>query len=187
MDFAELHRISVADFDRRMDALEEEHLHLPTPCTEWDVRTLINHVVYEDRWCVPLLAGATLEEVGTRFDGDLLGDDPKKAWKEARDEALAAVGEPGALERIVNVSWGQISAVDYVNQLTLDHAIHGWDLARGIGADETIDERVLRPIYDYVSANEELVRGSGVFGDRQEVGNDADLQAKVLAILGRRA
>ena len=47
-----------------------------TPCTEWDVRALVNHVLGEIRWAVPLFAGSTIAEVGDRFDGDLLGDDP---------------------------------------------------------------------------------------------------------------
>ena len=65
---------------------------LDTPCTEWNVRTLVNHVTVEDLWVPPLLRGATIEEIGDRFDGDQLGDDPKAAWRTAHDEAVRAVG-----------------------------------------------------------------------------------------------
>ena len=54
----------------------EDQWGAPTPCADWDVRELVNHVAGEDLWTAPLLEGSTIEEVGDRFDGDLLGDDP---------------------------------------------------------------------------------------------------------------
>ena len=76
MELADLHRRSVESWRSRLDAVDDSQWTLPTPCTEWDVRALVNHVIGEELWTVPLVDGATIEEVGDRFDGDLLGDDP---------------------------------------------------------------------------------------------------------------
>ena len=62
-----------------------------TPCAEWDVHQLVNHVVGEDRWTRPLVDGMTIADVGNSLDGDLLGDDPFAAARTAADEAVAAV------------------------------------------------------------------------------------------------
>ena len=60
----------------------------PTPCSEWSVRQLVNHVVGEDLWTAPLLRGATIEEFGGRFDGDLLGEAPLRSAEAAAGEAV---------------------------------------------------------------------------------------------------
>src|SRR5919202_861884 len=104
----EAYRRAVSDFGARVWAVGADQWDLPTPCTEWNVRVLVGHLVNEERWAPPLLAGSTIEEVGDRFQGDLLGDDPLAAWEEAAAEALAAA-RPDVLGRIVHVSFGEIT------------------------------------------------------------------------------
>ena len=93
MDIVELHARTVAEFVARAAAVDAGQWGAPTPCTDWDVRQLVNHVVGEDRWTGPLLAGQTIAEVGDRFDGDLLGDDPVATVHDATGAALASVAE----------------------------------------------------------------------------------------------
>ncbi len=186
-DLLDLYKRSHEEFDARVRLVADEQWGLPTPCTEWDVRTLVNHIVYEDRWTVPLIDGATLAEVGDRFERDLLGADPKAAWEDASKRAIAAVEEEGALQRTVNVSWGQIPAEEYVWQLLNDHAIHAWDLARAIGVDESLDPVLVEALYERARTREDEIRGSGVFGSKQQVDPDADRQTRLLALYGRRA
>ena len=91
MDVKTLHQRTVESWLRFLDGVGDDQWDLPTPCTEWDVRALVNHVVGEERWTRPLLEGMTIAEVGDRFDGDLLGDDPRAAGRAAAAEAVAAV------------------------------------------------------------------------------------------------
>ena len=90
------------------NGIKADQLTNPTPCTEWDVRALVQHLVSENAWIPPLLAGKTIAEVGDRLDGDLLGGDPKAAWRRSVEQALAAIGEEGALDRTVHISRGDV-------------------------------------------------------------------------------
>lgn len=185
MSLVDLHRRAVEGFDRNVQAVRDDQWSEPTPCSNWSVRDLVNHIVNEDRWTPELLAKKTIEDVGNRFDGDLLGDDPKGSWENASKEALNAVQAEGALEGVVNVSWGQIPATEYVGQLFLDHLVHGWDLASAIGADTKLDPELVEACYAEAKEQEELIRASGAFGSQVDIPEDASTQTKLLALLGR--
>ena len=188
MDTVELHRRAVAEFDTRVRSISEDQWNRPTPCPDWDVRALVNHLVNENKWTAPLIGGKTIAEVGDAFDGDLLGDDPQSAWRESATEARAAVDSVADdLERKVNVSWGQIPASEYIGQLWTDHLIHAWDLARGIGADEKLDPELVEVCYRGAEPMEAFLKSTGAFGGKVEPPPGADLQTKLLAIFGRTA
>src|SRR5262245_57367011 len=110
MALIDLYRHSVQSFADRVAEVRPEQWGGATPCVGWDVRALVNHVVSEELWSVPLFAGATIAEVGDRFEGDLLGEDPVTAAAEAAEDAQAAVSEVGALERTVHLSFGDTPA-----------------------------------------------------------------------------
>lgn len=187
MDVPELHRRATDAFDQRVRAIGDDQWHLPTPCSEWDVRDLVNHVTAEDLWTAPLLAGQTIEQVGDRFDGDVLGSDPKGAWARAVAEARQAVQEEGAMERTVHLSFGDFPGGEYALQLFTDHLIHAWDLARAIGADETLDDDLVAACAEWFDAAEDSYRAGGAIADAPEVPADADAQTRLLARFGRRA
>src|ERR687890_85464 len=166
-DQAELHRRAVEEFGARVGAVADDQWELPTPCADWNVRQLVNHLVYENRWTVPLMTGRTIAEVGDRYEGDLLGDRPKQAWDESSAEAVGAVGADGALERIVDLSSGPTPAPEYVSQLFADHLIHAWDA--------------------WFASMEDLYRSIGAIGPRAETAPGADTQTTLLAAFGRTA
>jgi len=64
MELKTLHRRAVEDWAARVAAVKDDQWGDPTPCTEWSVRQLVNHVVGEELWTVPLLRGGTIEEAG---------------------------------------------------------------------------------------------------------------------------
>jgi uncharacterized protein (TIGR03086 family) len=186
-DPTDLYPRAAAGFGRCVAAVTDANMHDPTPCTDWDVRQLVNHLVNENRWVPPLLEGQTIADVGDRFDGDLVGDDPDATWADAVAGASAAVSEPGVLERTVHVSFGDISGAEYLSQIVSDHVIHGWDLARAVGADEALDPELVQFVYDFMAPQVDQWRAAGVFGPAVDVPADADLATRLLAITGRRA
>ena len=139
MNISAMFRGAVEEFDARVRQIGDHQWQAATPDEDWAVRDLVNHVVGEDLWAPPLLAGSTIAEVGDRFDGDVLGADPKAAWIAASAGAVRAVAEQGAMDRIVHLSFGDFPGREYALQLFADHLIHAWDLARAIGADERLD------------------------------------------------
>ncbi len=132
-DLVELHGRCGRRFAALAAGVGPEQWHNDTPCSQWDVRTLVHHLLCEQRWVPPMFEGLTIGQVGGRFDGDLIGGDAA-AWPgllaSAMEEAHAAVAQPGALDRTVHLSFGDASGQEYVMQLTADLAIHSWDLAR---------------------------------------------------------
>lgn len=185
MALIDLYRDSVAAFAEKVAKVRSDQWDGPTPCSDWDVRALVNHVVYEQRWSVPLFAGATIAEVCDRFDGDLLGDDPALNAAEAAEDAKAAVSETGALERTVHLSFGDTQAVEYVRQLLADHLIHGWDLAVATGNDRKLDPEAVHACRDWFTHREKFYRDAGIIGPRPQLSANASVQDELLAAFGR--
>ena len=186
MDPVGLHRRAIDEFGRRVEAVADNQWGLPTPCADWDVRTLVRHLVYENRWAVPLLEGRTVAEVGDQYEGDLLGDDPKAAWNDSARHAGDVVAAPGAMERTVHLSFGDFSGSGYTMQLVTDLTVHAWDLARGIGADDQLDADLVTACYESVLPMEPMLRASGMFGEKIEVPDGSSTQAQLLGLLGRQ-
>jgi uncharacterized protein (TIGR03086 family) len=180
----EMYRRSVEDFGSRVMAIGPDAWEQPTPCSDWNVRDLVRHLVYEELWAPPLLAGATIDEIGDRFEGDILGADPQVAWKEAAAAALAAATDD-SLGRTVHLSFGDFPGAEYLGQITADHVIHAWDLARGIGGDERLAPDLVQFVYDFMAPQVEQWAAAGVFAPAVSVPDDADVQTKLLAMTGR--
>jgi uncharacterized protein (TIGR03086 family) len=185
MALIDLYRDSVRAFAAQVAAVSPEQWTRPTPCSDWDVRALVNHVVSEQLWSVPLFAGATLAEVGDKYDGDVLGDDPVLSSTEAAEDATAAISESGAMDRTVHLSFGDTPAEEYVHQLLADHLVHGWDLAAAIGADTAIDAGGLAECAAWFDEREDIYRGGGAIGPLVELGPDASDTDRLVARFGR--
>ena len=186
-DIQELHRRAVEGFGERVRAIGDDQWHLPTPCTDWDVRALVNHLTGENLWAVALFEGQTIQQVGDRLDGDVLGEDPAATYRASEEAAIAAVQEPGAMERTVQLSRGPTPGGDYAEELLFDFTIHAWDLARAIGADEKLDPELVGFSVDWFGPMEEGYRSGGAIAERPPIADDADQQTLMLAMTGRKA
>lgn len=151
------------------------------------VRELLNHVVSGNLWVAPLVEGRTIEEVGDRYDGDVVGDDVLGAWDASAASAAAAFERPGAMDDPVAVSYGPVPGRVYAGHRFLDVLIHGWDLAVATGQDRTLDPELVQACCDIVQPQVEQLQASGAFGTEVPVPPEADLQTRLLGLLGRRA
>lgn len=180
-----LYRRAQDAFSARVHSVASDSWTAATPCPDWDVRALVNHVLAEVRWAVPLLAGRTIAEVGDRFDGDLLGDDPVGRWDDAAQDALAAVDDPGAMDRTVHLSFGDFPGREYAMQLFADLLIHGWDLSVATGQVTRLDPEQVRACAEWFGGVADGYRQAGAVGPRVDVPDGAGPQERLLAAFGR--
>jgi uncharacterized protein (TIGR03086 family) len=158
-----------------------------TPCDDWDVRTLVNHIVSGNRWVPPLVGGQSIDEVGDRLDGDQLGADPAAAYEASAAAADAAFSAAGAMDAPCAVSYGPVPGSVYCGHRFVDVVVHGWDLATATGQDNTLDPALVSACWEILGPQLELLQASGAFGTIVPVADDADEATKLLAALGRRA
>jgi len=184
---ADQHRKALGATGRIVRGIGAAHLDEATPCEGLDVRGLLNHLVSGNLWVEPLVAGQTIDEVGDRYDGDVVGDDPSAAYDASARVAGDAFAQPGAMEAPVAVSYGPVPGEVYAGHRFIDVLIHGWDLAVATGQDRRLDPELVETCWEIVRPQQDLLRGSGAFGTEVEVPDDADSQVRLLAVLGRRA
>jgi len=157
----------------------------PTPCSDWDVRQLVNHVVGEDLWTKPLVERQTIADVGDSLDGDLLGDDPHATASAAARDAQAAVADQLPRGGKVNLSYGDEDIAEYIRQLISDHLIHGWDLAAATGQNRTLDPDLVAYVAAWYRDQEEAYRSSGAVAARPDSARGGDPQSDLLIAFGR--
>jgi uncharacterized protein (TIGR03086 family) len=186
MDLVEMFERSTSRFGDLVRTVDDGQWSSSTPCDEWDVRDLVNHVTAEQLWAPHLVAGETIDAVGDRYDGDVLGSEPVAAWETAVGPSVTAFAEPGVLARTVHLSYGNESCSEYLLQMLTDAAVHGWDLATAIGADPTIDADIAEHLVVALTERQEMLSASGMFGEPIGVAPDADPTDRLVALLGRR-
>ncbi|WP_433048646.1 TIGR03086 family metal-binding protein [Dactylosporangium sp. CS-033363] len=139
MDLPERYERASAGFAAVLCAVRPEQWTAPTPCSEWDVRALVNHMARGNLSYVALLRGGTAAGFVRLRDEDALGNDPVVAYQESVRECAQAFRAPGALCRVLDYPLGPAPAAQLLAVRTTDSLVHTWDLARAAGGDETLD------------------------------------------------
>lgn len=114
-------------------------------------------------------------------------DDPVAAWESFSRSLQALLDDPQAARREVDMPMGRFSVERAVDMfVTNDVFLHTWDLARATGLDERLDPDEVHRLFEGMEPMDEVLRGSGHYGPRIEVPDDADEQTKLIALIGRR-
>lgn len=183
----------ISDYRRIVDGVQpiverigDRDWDRPTPCSEWTVRDLLNHLVGGQRRLAAMARG---EEPPPR-GFDALGADPKAAFRQATAEVEALAATPGLIERRVSTPLGEQPASFVVQMQGSELMVHGWDLARSIGASSEglpadLAERALRALRERL-ATAPRPEG-GPFAAEQAVAPDAPAGDRLAAFLGRPA
>jgi uncharacterized protein (TIGR03086 family) len=184
-DIAELHARALDTTGRTVAGITPDSWRADTPCDGWDVRTLLNHVVAGNWWAAELAAGGTIERVGDRLDGDMLGSEPAAAYVGSAEAAAAVFRRPGSLDAPCAVSYGPVPGSVYAGHRFIDVLIHGWDLAVATGQDPALEETLVQACREILEPQLEAFRAAGAFAAEVAAPPDATAQARLLAMLGR--
>ncbi len=150
------------------------------------LREIINYHAYDDAWVPDMLAGKTMDEAGReRFDGDLLGADPKGAFAAIVETACAAATGFEDLDRTVHCSFGDFTAREYLWQINSFRGLRAHDIARVIGIQPDLSDELVQGLWDEISPHAEEWRALGVFKAAVPVSEDAPLLDRLLGLTGR--
>jgi uncharacterized protein (TIGR03086 family) len=155
-----------------------------TPCAEWDLRALVNHITGENHWLAAVFSGETVAGVGDRFDGDLVGDNPIQAYLASIELAKASI-TPEMLEAHHGVSFGDISGHDYVSQLFMDQLVHSWDAMMGSRQTVELDDELTAAAIPVAKEMVAYVGQGSVFGNTLDLGATAVDLAALVGEIGR--
>jgi uncharacterized protein (TIGR03086 family) len=165
---------SCADaFSQRYDAITDEQWAASTPCPDWSVKDLVDHAVGVQAQYIGNLVGADIAE----------GAD----WPAVRAAIGTALAAEGALDGMTEMpGMGQVPKMVPVGIGSSDLLIHSWDLARAIGADETLPAEAVAATHAGLQRfPPEMMRNSTMFGDAVDCADDADAQTQMLSFAGR--
>ena len=186
VELLELFQRAQNQFTDRVDAVAPDQWD-DESLPGWTVADLVAHLVSEQLWVPPLLAGEPYAEGRFPEDtSDLLGDDPFTGWESAADGALSAFAEDDALVRTVRLSRGPTPAAEYIEEMIADLTVHAWDLARATDGDTELDGELVTAALVYA---EKLPEDGipGVIDPPLDVSAAADPQTRLLARFGRKA
>ena len=179
-DWLSLQKRVQREFSRRIAAVTD--WDAPTPDTEWSVRDLVAHVIEEQQWVPYLLAGASI--ASAKKDIQPLREDLRAEWDLYAFAANAAWMATTPDTR-VQLSYDTVTMADYLREQVADVAIHTWDLARAIGADENLDPEIIEAVWTVFEPQKDTLAASGLYAAPVPLPDDAPLQQRLLALTGR--
>lgn len=127
------------EFEGRLRAVRQDDWTRPTPCTEWDVHALVNHVIGGNLRYTMLLHGASADEVNSTRGADHLGPDPQAAFATTAAALAVAFAAPGALTRTTHHPVGDRTGAELLAMRVIDLTVHAWDLAAALETDDSLD------------------------------------------------
>jgi len=175
---AEEHRLVAAGFSDRVAGAAD--WDAPSPVAGWVARDVVRHLV---EWPRAFLSGSGYADLPPGPPVDL---DPVGAWRAHTDAVQALLDDPASGAVVDDPHLGSMPLDQLISMIyTADVFMHTWDLARATGQDDTLDPERCATMLAGMEQMEDAIRGSGHYGPRFPVAEDADVQARLLGFIGR--
>jgi uncharacterized protein (TIGR03086 family) len=162
------------------ERVRPEQRHAPTPCPDWDVDALLDH-----------MAGGTgylLDALGIDAPSGASGATGDTSYRDAVARCVEALSRPGALERrCMSPAGFEWSVGDAAAGTAMDQLIHTWDLAVAIGADRRLDPEIVEAVVAwFLPEMPEIGRAAGIVGPEVPVSANTSAQDRLLGAMGRQ-
>jgi uncharacterized protein (TIGR03086 family) len=174
-----------AEAARVIQNVPEGMLDAPTPCSDWDLRTLLNHTILWTAY------SAERRAYGQSVDEELMNKDftadPgfRQAYADQIGKAVNAWSDPAAWERELDMMGSPTPAAEIGAMLIMEMVLHGWDVAKATGQHYRCDDAVAAELLRTVQAQGPLFRQYHGFADEVAVPDVVSVFDRALALSGR--
>ena len=176
----ELYKAASGRFKNVLAGVKPDQFGASTPCTEWNVQTLVDHVIAGTGIVISTLMGADAPEPRS-------SDDPVEAFNAGCSRVIELASEPSAVDKVITTRFGEMPTGEFLSNFFMDILVHSWDLAKATGQEAELPEDLASACYALYTPREEMLRKSGAFGSDVPVADDASSWVKLLALMGRVA
>ena len=179
---------AAASTQRIIDKVTSDHGNRSTPCAEWTVDDLIQHVFAVSGRAKAMAAG--IDVVADGSIGDPVGEDLTTSYRESVASVRRAFGDRAIFDTLLTTPMGPYPGRVVFTVTSIEHLIHGWDLAAAIGVPFQFDPDVIERSFQAISDMPDVFanfRTSGAYSPPLTAGDDAGPAVRLLAELGRDA
>lgn len=189
-EIADRYRRRADAFDRKVAAVRPDQWNNPSPCEKWTAREVVQHII-DMHGVIPRQLDRTLSAAPS------VDEDPVAAFRSARADVEAILDDPSLASLECETPTGRMMAEEHIDQVpSADLPLHGWDLARATGQDDTMDPADVEYHWSAITALPvdllEKYRTPGAFGPGVEVfgpevriEEGASPQDRLLGFIGR--
>ena len=162
--------------------VKPDQLSNDTPCSEFDVRGLFNHLF----WGLEMLRTAASEGTAVTPDGDIVRDDYVEQYIVGREKLLATLRTDGVFDKTWGMPFGQMPGKMMAGIAFMEHLTHAWDVRKATGQPTELPADIVNECMELVQPMDQMLRMPGVCGPAVEVPDSASPTEKLVAFMGRQ-
>jgi uncharacterized protein (TIGR03086 family) len=177
---------AAAEAARVVKGVPEGMLDAPTPCTEWDLRTLLNHTILWTAYSAERRAygESAAEDLMTK---DFTADPGfRQQYADQIGKAVDAWSDPVAWERELSVMGSPMLSSEVGAMLIMEMVLHGWDIAKATGQHYRCDDAVAAKLLETVEAQGDMFRQYKGFADPVPLPDVVSVFDRALGLSGRQ-
>lgn len=176
---------ALQDTGRLVAGVSAEQWDSGTPCEDWTVRQLVDHLVSGNRQLAAALEGA--DPPAADLDFVPSGEGAELAYRDSCHALLDVLRQPRALADLVSVPVGRVPVTVAVHLRVVEALVHGWDLAQATGQSPSGDARLAEQELAFTREALRMVPPDRTpFAPAQPVPDSAPAIDRLAACLGRR-